>query len=70
MIAVNRNYGKSDYIPCILWGRNASFTSTLGVGTHVEVEGRIQSREYRNSAGENRVAYEVSCSSIKALIEG
>ena len=69
LLAVNRNYGKSDYIPCILWGRNASFASMLEVGVHVEVEGRIQSRGYRNSAGENRVAYEVSCSNIKALIE-
>ena len=46
LIAVNRSYGKSDYIPCICWGRNARFASGFEVGSHVEIWGRIQSREY------------------------
>ena len=46
LIAVNRSYGKSDYIPCICWGRNARFASGFEVGGHVQVWGRIQSREY------------------------
>ena len=46
LIAVNRTYGKSDYIPCITWGRNARYTGNLDVGTRVDVEGRLQSREY------------------------
>ena len=47
MIAVNRMYNKSDYIPCIAWGRNANYAETLGVGTRIYIEGRIQSREYK-----------------------
>ena len=47
LIAVNRSYGKSDYIPCICWGRNARFASGFEVGGHVQVWGRIQSREWR-----------------------
>ena len=46
LLAVNRPYGKSDYIPCICWGRNARFASSFEVGEHVQVLGRIQSREY------------------------
>lgn len=46
LIAVNRSYGKSDYIPCICWGRNARFASGFDVGGHVQIWGRIQSREY------------------------
>lgn len=46
LLAVNRPYGKSDYIPCICWGRNARFASAFEVGEHVQVMGRIQSREY------------------------
>ena len=46
LLAVNRPYGKSDYIPCICWGRNARFASAFRVGEHVQLIGRIQSREY------------------------
>ena len=46
LIAVNRSYGKSDYIPCICWGRNARYASGFEIGGHVQVYGRIQSREY------------------------
>lgn len=67
LIAVNRPYGKSDYIPSICWGRNARFASRLEVGEKVELHGRIQSREYQkktNGNVETRVAYEVSVSKI------
>ena len=59
MLAVNRTYGKSDYIPCILWGRNAFTVRTLEVGGCIRVSGRIQSREYPKN-GETKTAYEVS----------
>ena len=49
LVAVNRSYGKSDYIPCIAWGRNAKYTSKLSVGDHVEIWGRMQSREYHKN---------------------
>lgn len=69
LIAVNRPYGKSDYIPCIAWGRNARYAETLEVGTHLLVWGRVQSREYTKKVGEDeiekRVAYEVSVSKIE-----
>ncbi len=69
LVAVNRSYGKSDYIPCICWGRNARFASTFEVGTHVQIWGRIQSREYVKKLSETeveqRVAYEVSVSKIE-----
>lgn len=69
LIAVNRSYGKSDYIPCICWGRNARFASGFEVGTHVQIWGRIQSREYVKKISETeveqRVAYEVSVSKIE-----
>ncbi len=69
LVAVNRSYGKSDYIPCICWGRNARFASTFEVGTRVQIWGRIQSREYTKKISdtevENRVAYEVSVSKIE-----
>lgn len=69
LLAVNRPYGKSDYIPCIVWGRNAHFAEVLSVGTCVEIFGRIQSREYRKKISENefetRTAYEVSVSRIE-----
>lgn len=72
-IAVNRPYGKSDYIPCIVWGRNARFASGLEVGTHIQIRGRLQSREYHKKIGENevetRVAYEVSVSRIEVVEE-
>ena len=67
LIAVNRSYGKSDYIPSICWGRNARFASRLEVGEKVELHGRIQSREYQKKTKDNvetRVAYEVSVSKI------
>ena len=68
LVAVNRPYGKSDYIPCIAWGRNARFAGGLEVGSHLQVSGRVQSREYTKKIGEEeverRVAYEVSVSKI------
>ena len=71
LIAVNRSYGKSDYIPCICWGRNARFASSFEVGGHVQVWGRIQSREYVKKITEldteKRVAYEVSVSKVDFL---
>ena len=67
LIAVNRGY-KSDYIPCIVWGRNARFVQDLQVGDFVTLEGRIQSREYQKKLSDTGVrtmtAYEVSCSCI------
>ena len=71
LLAVNRPYGKSDYIPCICWGRNARFASGFEVGGHVQIWGRIQSREYvkrlENDTTEKRVAYEVSVSKLEYL---
>ena len=71
LVAVNRSYGKSDYIPCICWGRNARFASCFEVGTHVQIWGRIQSREYVKKLSETpveqRVAYEGSVSKIEFL---
>ena len=67
MIAVPRLYGKSDYIPCICWGRNAIYASNLAVGSRVRLSGRIQSREYCKTVDgieEIRTAYEVSISQI------
>ena len=68
LIAVNRPYGKSDYIPCICWGRNARFASEFEVGGHIQIWGRIQSREYMKKISEEesekRVAYEVSVSKL------
>ena len=52
LIAVNRPYGKSDYIPCICWGRNARFVSSFEVGNHIQIWGRIQSREYTKRTDE------------------
>lgn len=69
LLAVNRPYGKSDYIPCIAWGRNARFASGLEVGTRLQIEGRIQSREYQKRISddeyETRTAYEVSASRME-----
>lgn len=68
LLAVNRPYGKSDYIPCISWGRNARYASSLSVGTKVKIWGRIQSREYTKAISEaeceERIAYEVSISKM------
>ena len=73
LLAVNRPYGKSDYIPCICWGRNARFASTFEVGEHVQIIGRIQSREYikklSETETEKRIAYEVSVSKLECLEE-
>lgn len=72
LFAVNRSYGKSDYIPCIVWGRNAVYASGLPVGTHLKITGRIQSRKYikryLDGAEEERTAYEVSVSKIEEKI--
>lgn len=71
LLAVNRPYGKSDYIPCICWGRNARFAENFTVGGHIQVFGRIQSREYQKKVGEEdfekRVAYEVSVSKLECI---
>lgn len=71
LLAVNRPYGKSDYIPCICWGRNARYASAFEVGEHVQVLGRIQSREYvkklSETETEKRVAYEVSVSKLECM---
>ncbi len=71
LIAVNRAYNKSDYIPCIAWGRNARFCSNILVGDHIKIWGRIQSREYQKKVGENdyetKVAYEVSISKLEYI---
>ncbi len=68
LVAVNRAYNKSDYIPCIVWGRNARFASGFEVGDKVSVFGRVQSRQYEKvlENGEKiiRVAYEVSISRL------
>lgn len=74
LVAVNRPYGKSDYIPCIAWGRNARFTGGLEVGEHIQIQGRFQSREYTKKISdievETRIAYEVSVSKIDYAEEG
>lgn len=71
LLAVNRPYGKSDYIPCICWGRNARFASGLEAGTRLKVQGRIQSREYfkeiSEGYSERRTAYEVSISQMEVV---
>lgn len=73
LLAVNRPYNKSDYIPCIAWGRDARYISRLKVGTHIQLDGRIQSREYTkyfdDGTQETRTAYEVSVSRIDVVEE-
>ncbi len=68
LIAVNRAYGKSDYLPCIAWGRNAKYCSKLAVGDNVEIWGRMQSREYQkrleNDDVVTKTAYEISVTRI------
>lgn len=70
-VAINRRKGKSDYIPCICWGRNAKFANSLVVGTHLKIQGRIQSREYykqlSDGCSERRTAYEVSMSKMEVV---
>lgn len=71
LLAVNRPYRKSDYIPCICWGRNARYISEFGIGEHVQISGRIQSREYKKKISdteiEMRTAYEVSVSKLEVV---
>lgn len=73
LVAINRPYNKSDYIPSIVWGRNAKFAKNLKVGDRIQMWGRVQSRDYEkkleNGEVEKRVAYEVSVSKIKKLDE-
>jgi single-stranded DNA-binding protein len=71
LVAVNRSYSKSDYIPCICWSRNARHASGLPLGTHLKITGRIQSRDYikhhSNGEEEERRAYEISASRIEVI---
>lgn len=73
LLAVNRPYGKSDYIPCICWGRNARYASGFEIGEHVQILGRIQSRDYVKKISEleteTRTAYEVSVSKLECIEE-
>ena len=73
MLAVNRSFGKSDYIPCIAWGRTARYAATLQVGDKLRIQGRFQSREYQKQMPDgnviNRIAYEVSISRLSCLKE-
>jgi single-stranded DNA-binding protein len=69
LIAVNRSYNKSDYIPCIAWGRNARFAGKLAVGDNIRLWGRMQSRKYQKKLEDGqvleKVAYEVSVSKVE-----
>ena len=71
LLAVNRAYNKSDYIPCIAWGRNARFCENIPVGTEVKIVGRVQPRtyekKYEDGTVETKVAYEVSVSSLEVV---
>ena len=71
LIAVNRSYNKSDYIPCIAWGRNARYCENLEVGDHVKIWGRIQSRQYqkKHADDENQIktAYEISITKLEHI---
>lgn len=71
LIAVNRNNNKSDYIPCLAWGRNARFSGSLPLGTRIELTGRIQSRKYNKRIETGieitKIAYEVSIANIAAI---
>ena len=73
LLAVNRAYNKSDYIPCIAWGRNARFCENIEVGTEVKIVGRVQSRsyekKYEDGTSEMKIAYEVSISSLEIVKE-
>jgi primosomal replication protein N len=73
LLAVNRPYGKSDYIPCICWGRNARYANQFKVGERCAIWGRIQSREYMKKLSETdvekRVAFEVSVSKLELIEE-
>ncbi len=69
LLAVNRFYNKSDYIPCIAWGRNAKFAEALPVGTHLKIWGRIQSRDYQKRLSDTefitKTAYEISITKME-----
>jgi len=68
LLAVNRTHNKSDYIPCIAWGRNAKFAQRLSVGDNIIVTGRMQSREYQKKLEDDivtKTAYEISISKIE-----
>ena len=69
LVAVNRAYNKSDYLPCIAWGRNAKYIKDAEVGTQISIVGRIQSREYQKKISEDEVvtktAYEISVNKIQ-----
>ena len=69
LLAVNRAYNKSDYIPCIAWGRNARFASHFEIGDNLKIWGRIQSRQYQkkfqDGTVEDRTAFEVSISKME-----
>ncbi len=71
LLAVNRSFNKSDYLPCIAWGRNAVLARELDVGSRVRVEGRLQSREYQKCLPDGtihqRTAYEVSCARVEPV---
>ena len=73
LLAVNRAYNKSDYIPCIAWGRNARFCQNLEVGSQIKLVGRVQSRTYEkkheDGTVEERIAYEVSVGSLEVMEE-
>ena len=71
MLAVNRAYNKSDYMPCIAWGRNARFSGNLAVGDNIKIWGRIQSREYQKKISEEetvtKTAFEISISKMEVI---
>lgn len=71
LLAVNRPYGKSDYIPCIVWGRNAKYISRSNIGERIQITGRIQSREYEKRLSDTesvtRTAYEVSVRTLMSI---
>lgn len=67
ILAVNRTYGKSDYIPIVVWGRNAKYASNMDVGDYIHIKGRIQSREYVKNE-QIHIAYEVSTQQIEKMI--
>jgi len=73
LVAINRPYNKSDYIPSIVWGRNAKFAKSLKIGDRIQMWGRVQSREYEKKIDDGqvlkKVAYEVSISKIKKTSE-
>lgn len=72
IVAVNRKFNKSSYIPMVAWSRNAKYVKSLGIGAKISIKGRIQSRDYHKRVGDNteqRTAYEVSISEIREYIE-